>query len=279
MARIQGLTIPRGSRGLLILALITGLVAAILVFVALNQGGGSDNAKTESAVTTSAVVVAESDIAAGTTITADMLKVIEVPNSLLVKDAFSGTQRVVGETARYPIAAGEQLTLARVGAKTEGDGLAFVVPAGMRAIAVSVDEITGVGGLILPGDRADVIAVISDQAADANNPDRVVTVLQDVEVLAVAQSAQEPVPAAAADNNAATQPEPDASSTTSGQPPENAAPQPSAHTVTLALTPEQVQLLALVQEEGSIYLSLRHFGDKAQPQLPVIDLSAILGPQ
>ncbi|MDO8612322.1 MAG: Flp pilus assembly protein CpaB [Dehalococcoidia bacterium] len=279
MARIQGLTISRGNRGLLILALITGLVAAIVVFVALNQGGGgSDNAKTGSAViTTSAVVVAESDIAAGTEITADMVKVIEVPNSLLVRDAFTSTQLVVGEAARYPIAAGEQVTRARVGPNTEGDGLAFVVPAGMRAIAVSVDEITGVGGLILPGDRADVIAVISDQAG-ANNPDRVVTVLQDVEVLAVAQSAQEPVPAAA-DNNAATQAETDGASTTSGQLPEDAEPQPSARTVTLALTPEQVQLLALVQEEGSIYLSLRRFGDNAQLQLPVIDLSAIFGPQ
>jgi len=278
MARIQGLTISRGNRGLLILALITGLVAAIVVFVALNQGGGgSDNAKTGSAVTTtSAVVVAKSDIAAGTEITADMVKVIEVPNSLLVRDAFTSTQLVVGEAARYPIAAGEQVTRARVGPNTEGDGLAFVVPAGMRAIAVKVDEITGVGGLILPGDRADVIAVISDQAG-ADNPDRVVTVLQDVEVLAVAQSAQEPVPAA--DEEAAAQAETDGASTTSGQLPEDAEPQPSARTVTLALTPEQVQLLALVQEEGSIYLSLRRFGDNAQPQLPVIDLSAILGPQ
>jgi len=278
MARIQGLTISRGNRGLLILALTTGLVAAIVVFVALNQGGGgSDNAKPGSAVTTtSAVVVAKSDIAAGTEITADMVEVIEVPDSLLVRDAFASTQLVVGEAARYPIAAGEQVTRARVGANTEGDGLAFVVPAGMRAIAVSVDEITGVGGLILPGDRADVIAVISDQAG-ANNPDRVVTVLQDVEVLAVAQSAQEPVPAA--DEEAAAQAETDGASTTSGQLPENAEPQPSARTVTLALTPEQVQLLALVQEEGSIYLSLRRFGDKAQPKLPVIDLSAIFGPQ
>jgi len=276
MARIQGLTMPRGSRGLLILALITGLVAAILVFVALNQGGGSDNAKTESAVTTSAVVVAKSDIAAGTEITAGMVEVIEVPDSLLVGDAFTSTQLVVGEAARYPIAAGEQVTRARVGANAEGDGLAFVVPAGMRAIAVSVDEITGVGGLILPGDRADVIAVISEQAG-ADNPDRVVTVLQDVEVLAVAQSAQEPVPAA--DEEAGAQAETDGASTTSGQLPENAEPQPSARTVTLALTPEQVQLLALVQEKGSVYLSLRRFGDNAQPQLPVIDLSAILGPQ
>jgi pilus assembly protein CpaB len=276
MARIQGLTISRGNRGLLILALITGLVAAIVVFVALNQGGGgSDNAKPGSAVTTtSAVVVAKSDIAAGTEITAGMVEVIEAPDSLLVRDAFTSTQLVVGETARYPIAAGEQVTRARVGPNTEGDGLAFVVPAGMRAIAVKVDEITGVGGLILPGDRADVIAVISDQAG-VN--DRVVTVLQDVEVLAVAQSAQEPVPAA--DEEAAAQAETDGASTTSGQLPEDAEPQPSARTVTLALTPEQVQLLTLVQEKGSVYLSLRRFGDKAQPQLPVIDLSAIFGPQ
>ena len=144
MARIQGLTISRGNRGLLILALITGLVAAIVVFVALNQGGGgSDNAKPGSAVTTtSAVVVAKSDIAAGTEITAGMVEVIEAPNSLLVRDAFTSTQLVVGETARYPIAAGEQVTRARVGPKTEGDGLAFVVPAGMPVpVTVRVDKV------------------------------------------------------------------------------------------------------------------------------------------
>src|SRR3989304_7203292 len=124
MARIQGLTISRGNRGLLILALITGLVAAIVVFVAVNQGGGSsDNAKTGSAVTTtSAVVAAKADIAAGTEITAGMVEVIEVPDSLLVGDAFTSTQLVVGEAARYPIAAGGEGPRARGGANGGGDG-------------------------------------------------------------------------------------------------------------------------------------------------------------
>ena len=138
MARIQGLTISRGSRGLLILALITGLVAAIVVFVALNQGGGgSDNAKTGSAVTTTSAVVAKSDIAAGTEITADMLKVIEVPEALLIAGAYTETAPLVGQKVRVPILSGEQVPASKVGVQDKDEGLALVVPKGMRGLGVS----------------------------------------------------------------------------------------------------------------------------------------------
>ncbi|HXG35472.1 MAG TPA: Flp pilus assembly protein CpaB [Dehalococcoidia bacterium] len=258
MARIRELPIPGSNRGLLLLAVISGLVAAVLVFVAINQSGDDSGSTVISG--TSRVVVAHRDIAAGQQITADMVKLGDVPTNLTLKDALFATERVVGEKARYPILAGEQVTLGKVGAQTKDDGLAFVVPKGMRAVAVKVDEISGVGGLLLPGDRVDVIAVFSKEDV---GKDKAVTFLQNVEVLAVAQEAQEPAAAVSGADNG----------TTSGIRPKNPAPKPNARTVTLAVTPEQAQLLALVQENGKVWLSLRSFGDGEARQSPETPLN------
>jgi Flp pilus assembly protein CpaB len=85
-------------------------------------------------------------------------------------------------------------------------------------------------------------------------------------VLAVAQKAQEPIPPQA--TGTAT-PE---SSGTLGQRPSDVKPNPDARTVTLAVTEDQAQLLALVQSQGSLALSLRSFGDRAIVNPPETDL-------
>ncbi len=268
MARTQEIRALGNNRGLLALAAGSGLVAAVLIFVALaNSGGGGDSSP---AGATFAAVVAQQEIAAGTEISAGMVKVVQVPETLLVSGAFSEVQPILGETARYPIASGEQVTRIKVGAQTKGDGLAYVVPAGLRAISIEVDEVKGVGGLLLPGNRVDVIAVFTDNSPDFTE---VRTVLQNVEVLAVAQEAQQPVPPSTASSG------PDASAlptdATSGQPPNDAKPQPDARTVTLALTPDQAQVLAFVQEEAQVYLSLRPFGEGEASEVPSLIVPAL----
>ncbi|HEU4758365.1 MAG TPA: Flp pilus assembly protein CpaB [Dehalococcoidia bacterium] len=266
MARTQELRALGNNRGLLALAVGSGLVAAILVFVALASGGGGGDSTP--ADTTFAAVVAQQDIGAGAKISADMVKVVQVPQAYLVSGAFSEVQPILGETARYPIASGEQVTRIRVGAQAREDILAFVVPKGMRALSVSVDETTGVGGLLHPGDRVDVVAVFTDSGANSDLTE-VNTVLQNVEVLAVAQKAQAPVPPADTGSAGSAQ-SPLASEATSGQPPKDLDPQPDARTVTLAITPDQAQLLAYAQEKGKVFLSLRSFGDGDTPQLPAL---------
>src|SRR3970282_2209283 len=94
----------------------------------------------------------------------EMLSVVEVPGSLAVNGALDSVESLIGETTRYPIAAGQQITLAGVGPQTKEDGPASVVPKGLRALAVEVKEIRGVGGLLLPGDRVDVRAVLTADA-------------------------------------------------------------------------------------------------------------------
>lgn len=256
--------VSRGSgRGLLLLALLFAVVAAVLAFVALNRGGDNKN---EAAADTTKVVVAAHDISARTTLKSDMLKTIDVPVDSAIQNGFSSPDPLIGQITRYPMVENEQVSATKVGASsdTTDQGLSFVVPAGMRAFAITVSEESGVGGLILPGDLVDIMAIFD---AGTVGTDKAVTLLQSIEILAVAQKAQEPIPPGA--SQTAT-PVP---SGTLGERPSDVKPNPGARTVTLAVTQEQAQLLALVQARGDLALSLRSYGDRAPVSPPETNLT------
>jgi pilus assembly protein CpaB len=247
--------ISRGSgRGLLLLALLFAVVAAVLAFVALSRT--SDNKNEASAADTKTVVAAARDIPARTDLKSDMLKTIDVPVDSVLADSYSSTSAIVGQTTRYPLAENEQVTALKIGATNDNvdQGLSAVLPAGTRGFSITVSEESGVGGMILPGDLVDVIGILN---ADLVGVDKSVTLLQNIEVLAVAQKAQEPIPPVAT-----TTATPVASGTL-GERPSDVKANPSAKTVTLAVTQDQAQLLALVQSKGNLALSLRSFGDRA----------------
>lgn len=257
----------RSGRVLFLLGLLFAVVAAILVFVAINQ---SDEKKEVSAapVATTAVVVASRDIPARTELTADMVKLADLPDEQVLRGTFDETQSLVGQITRQPILLNEQITAGKVGPQTKAErneGLSFVVPAGKRAFSISVSEVSAVGGLLLPGDLVDVIAVFNEGDVDV---DKAVTLLQNIEVLAVAQEAQEsippPVSAAEDANSDGTGEETALQGDARGARPEDAAPNPSARTVTLAVTLDQAQILALTQARGELALALRPFGDAGE---------------
>jgi len=251
--RISTLT-ERPGRALLLLALLFALIAAVLVFVALNQSSG--NGDETSASATTKVVVAAHNIAARTALKSNMLEVADIPTDSVLDGTFSNTDDLEGQVTRYPLVSGQQVVASQIGIQNKDDtGLSFVVPQGMRAFSVSVSEETGVGGMILPGDLVDVIAILDEGTVGV---DKAVTIVQNVEVLAVAQKAQEPIPPAQAQGEAT----PEASGTL-GERPKDASANPSARTVTLAVTPEQAQILALVHTQGEVALSLRSFGDRS----------------
>lgn len=254
----------RPGRSLLLLALLFAIVAAVLVFLALNRNDGGDE-KTAASATTK-VVVAGEDIAARTTLDADMLKVADVPTDSVLKGTFSDIDDLDGQVTRYPLISGEQVTATKIGVQKDDEtGLSFVFPQGMRAFSIQVSEESSVGGLILPGDLVDIIGILDEGTVGI---DKAVTLVQGVEVLAVAQEAQEAIPAARPTGT----PTPSAVTGTLGERPEDVEANPKARTVTLAVTQEQAQLLALVQAKGELALALRSFGDKAQVSPPETDL-------
>lgn len=268
----------RSNKAVLLVALFLGLVSAVLVYVYLSQGGGDGEA---SAAVTKPVVVATADMSARTRITAEMVEVRSLAESAVHPDAFSSTEQLVGMVTRLPIAAEEQILSSKVAATaTEvpwaGDGelpLSYVVPPDQRAVSVQVSEVTGAGGLILPGDFVDVIGVFDvtfygikeDDPTSSEEFDNyvAVTVLQNVQVLAVAQEVAVALPEGT-----------DSEDTTSGesQPvlPNPADPNPDATNVTLAVTPQDAQKLALAEEMGVLKLSLRSVGDTEEPTVPAI---------
>jgi pilus assembly protein CpaB len=266
MARVGELAMAGGNRKLLLLALGAGLIAAIIVFAAVQANSGGSSSSSSGPVT--GTVVAVKAIAAGSTIAAGDVKVTDVPNSLLISGAYTDTSAAVGQAARVAIAQGEQITPDKVGSPAKSaNGLNSVLPQGMRAIAVGVEQVTAVGGNLLPGDRVDVIGVFNSADQSNNSAVTVSTILQNVEILAVAQEAQTPVAAPASGSSD--------QSSTSGQVPSGVKTNAGASTVTLAVDPQQAELLAGVQQTaGRIFLTLRSFGDQGTNAIPPVNVNA-----
>lgn len=257
MARTISAGMPeRQNRLIFIGAILLATLAGVLVFVGLSgvldDDGDSSPASFAGSVN---VVVAAREIPAGTTITGDDLTIATLPENGIVDGALFESEGLEGLVVRQNMARGEQLTSAKVGQGVDDDDktLSAVVPPGLRAIAVEVDETTVVGGFVVAGDRVDVIAILEDDLGPSAQ-----TILQDVEVLAVAQDAQEAVARLDADGNPIDTGEAEGSISTR---PEDAGVNEDADTVTLAVTPEDAALVALSQDQGTVWLVLRGQGD------------------
>ncbi len=275
MARTQEMKLANGNGLLLLLALVAGLVAAVIVFVVLSESGGGDSVAPVTGTTVPALVASQT-ISAGTLITEEMIKVVDVPESLVVSGVYDDADLVVGEVSTVTIGAGEQITRLKVGTLVPDQGLSGVVAPGMRAVSVKVNEVTAVGGNLLPGDHVDIVATTRIEGAPGLAEDdyilRTTTVLQDVEVLSVAQEAQKP----AAQSVATDDGDAGSASYTSGQLPDDIEEQPRATTLTLSLTPQQAMILISEQEAAeSVWAVLRAFGDDSIAELPPYEVTIV----
>lgn len=272
MARTQEMKLANGNGLLLVLAVVAGLMAAVIMFVVLSDSGGGDS--TPATGSTVPALVASQSISAGTQITEDMIKVVDVPERLVVSGVYEDADLVIGEVSTVTIGAGEQITTLKVGQLVPDQGLSGVVAPGMRAVSVDVDEVTAVGGNLLPGDHIDIVVTARIENAPGLGEDeyilRTTTVLQDVEVLSVAQEAQKPAAQAATTDDG----EAGSASYTSGQLPDNIEEQPRANTLTLSLTPEQAMILISEQEHAvRVWAVLRAFGDDSIAELAPYDVT------
>jgi pilus assembly protein CpaB len=247
----------------LLLAGALAAIAGLLVFVAVNNSGS--DATTVNNVTGGAetsIVTANRDIAARTQITADMLQLTKVPANSVLPGALSGTELAVGRVARIPVYKGEQILQEKLASDKTDLGLSYIVPDGQRAMAVKVDKVVGAGGLIRPGDRVDVVAVVDVKYTDINtNKDftetRSFTVSQNVEVLAVEQKLENQIAAPAKASATATPGATNSEGTLVEQP----DAQPDGTVVTLSLAPDATQKVLLAEAKGTIRLSVRAPGD------------------
>jgi pilus assembly protein CpaB len=178
------------------------------------------------------VVVATQLLPAGSTLARASVKLRGVPESLFPAGAFSRLEDVLERPVISAIQADEPVVEARLAVKGSGLGLGPLIPPGMRAISVRVNDVVGVAGFVLPGMRVDVLVT----GKPPNRGDtETQTVLQNITVLSAGQTIQ-----------------------TDGKNQPIATP-----VVTLLVSPAEAESLTLSNVEGRIQLVLRNSTDQA----------------
>lgn len=251
MTMIQG-----SSKLALFIALGLAVAAGIVVFAILRSNSSEQSTFAAGTVT---VITATEGIPAGARIEPGMLQFTEVSEEGLAPGALANPDLAIGQIARIPILEGEPVLAGKLTSNLQtGSGLSFIIPDGRRALGVRIDKVIGAGGLLRPGDRVDIYAVVSvptfstvtgEVVAEPNRP---IIVAQDIEVLAVEQELQRVLP---------TQANVERTNETGGTLSDQADAQPLSSVVTLAVTPTEAQTLLLAEDAGSIRLALRGLGD------------------
>jgi pilus assembly protein CpaB len=177
------------------------------------------------------IVVAARELAVGATVDRDSVKLRAVPDSMAPAGAYTKVEDLLERPVISPIHPEEPVTEARVAAKGSGMGLAPLIPSGMRAISVRVNDVVGVAGFILPGMHVDVLVT----GRPPGRQDTVTrTVLQNIAVLSAGQTIQ-------ADGKSQSIVTP---------------------VVTLLVNPHEAESLTLANNEGHIQLVLRNSSDQ-----------------
>lgn len=234
----------RNKRFLIVLvgALIFGVLAAVSVSKYLS----SAQAYTKNL---NKVAVAKVAIPIGSKIIAEQIMVVQFPKESIPDGAFDSPEKLAGRVAVMNIAAREPITESRLAPEGTAAGLSAVIPEGYRAMTVKVDDAAGISGFIMPGTLVDVVVVIDPREGSGNQDPISKIVLQNIKVLANGQNIDKPK-----DEREAN----------------------SVKAVTLQVTPEQAEKLALASSEGRLQLVMRNQIDQGDEQTPGVNKRSLL---
>lgn len=211
----------KGITAMLIISLMMAMSAALLARNWLDDRVGQEDTASETSV-----VVAALQIPFGEKIKASDLRMMELPPHAIPEGSFNDVDDVIDRVASQTIYAGEVVLKGRVPEHPGGSALAATLDQGKRAVTVRVDDVLGVAGFLLPGNRVDVV---SSTRNGANRSVESETIISDVKVLAVDQNAS----------------------------PERNGPV-IVRAVTLEVTPTQAERLVKASQEGRVQLTLRN---------------------
>src|ERR671918_1993149 len=117
-------------------------------------------------IPTQTVGVAATDLQIGAELQRDDLRVIQWPANAVPSGAFSTAEELVGRGLIMPVIQNEPILPMKLASKEAGAGLPIVIPEGMRAVSVRVNEVIGVAGYVLPGTRVDVVATANPSGSN-----------------------------------------------------------------------------------------------------------------
>ena len=197
---------------------------------------------------TQPVIVASNDLPLGTELKNDDLKVVNFPKGQAPEGSYENVSDLVGLGVTVPLVRNEVILPAKLATKEAGVGLPPVIPEGMRAVSVRVNEVIGVAGYVLPGNRVDILATASPTEQHSDTITKVI--LANVQVVT--------------------------SGTRMEQDQEKGKPI-QVTVVTLLVFPDQAERLALASTEGKIQLALRNPLDKSAPETPGIKTATLMG--
>jgi pilus assembly protein CpaB len=221
-----------------ILALGVGALVSYMVYTTLRRTVATvKQANTQ-------VVVAALDLQVGAKLEDKDLQEIRLPGANLPQGYYQNKADVLGRGVVVPIAKGEFILPSKLAAENAGAGLPSLIPPGMRAVSVRVNEVVAVAGFVIPGTRVDVLLTGNPRGTDEP---LTTTVLENVEVLAAGQKLQR---------------------SSQGEP-------QSVPVITLLVSPEDAQKLTMASNEGRIQLALRNPLDTSEENLAVLRDSSL----
>ncbi len=233
------------NRRLLTILLVAFVIAASCAWLVYRLVGARMAASKPLATTQ--VVAAAKDIPLGAIVTANDLTTITIAGGA-PKGAILKPEDAVGRGAIAEIYQGEPVLQSRLAGAGSGGGLAPIIPHGMRACAVRVDEVVGVAGFVLPGMRVDVLASGTPPNAQGGAQNVVTqTLLQNIQVLSAGTDYQKDA---------------------TGKPQQ-------VQVVNLLVTPEQAEMLSLASNSLKIQLVLRNPLDTQVAKVPPTAMSTI----
>jgi pilus assembly protein CpaB len=231
-------------RRLLVIVLcasLIGLLASFLVYRVVSQVARTKDDQSES------IVVAAANIGLAESITRQHVKLVPWPKAAVPPGAIRSLEDAEGRVVRGSIVAGEPLMEAKLAPQLAGRGgiMPMLIPEGQRGVTITLDTAMRESGFVMPNSRVDVLVSMPKGSGSSEKIAKVI--LQDVTVLAAGQTVE------MKDNKPVTN-----------------------TTVTLALTPQQVERLAVAQSDGKLMLVQRNLRDTEVVRTPGATPSSLL---
>ena len=235
------------NRRIVVVAVVAVLLALLAAFGVYRFLSEKTQFAEKARLETVGIVVAAVDIPRGAKLNPSQVAISAWPKDQYPKDVFPDTKAVVGRMAIREFFPGEPIVESKLVPSDKSAGiLSLKIPVGMRAYSVKVNEVVGVGGFIVPDTRVDVLVTTAKSTQHQLGQVSKI-VLEDVLVLAVGQSI------------------------------EGKDSKPTAvNTVTLAVTPEDAEKLALASNDGTIQLVMRNFADSVKVATSGVDKPRLL---
>jgi pilus assembly protein CpaB len=232
----------RRNRALIVVAIavVLAAVASYGVYAAIQR-----IPVREVPIATEHAVVARDTVPIGTILAADHLQLVPWPAANPIAGGFSAVEDVVGRGLIAPLVANEPVTEHKLAPREAGGGLPPLIPAGMRAMSVKVNDIIGVAGYTVPGTRVDVLVTLRSGQESMTR-----AVVSNIQVLGAGTKI-------------------DQERSKDGQPIPTTV-------VTLLVTPQDAERVTLAQTEGQIMLALRNPLDIEPAKTSGVRVSALM---